>query len=211
MKDYTAIIGLQDNVKAEIKFAYNEGYEQGIKDGNINDGTFAQKVKEAYQNGMDDAWEACRKMEYMLFNEPQFKECFGDIDFYTVVTKKSASETLQKIREYEEKQTEKNCDNCAHDPETNDFSKYCKSCTNSNNWQPKQDAEIMVGEEVTYGGMADKDGKMIYTGIITKCDNDNVWVMEKDGKSYEFEKRLILSKTGRHFPEIEQVLKAMQG
>jgi len=31
------------------QLGYREGYNKGISDGNINDGTFAQKVKEAYE------------------------------------------------------------------------------------------------------------------------------------------------------------------
>ena len=33
MKDYKAIEGLQDNVRVEVKAAYDKGYKQGFKDG----------------------------------------------------------------------------------------------------------------------------------------------------------------------------------
>ena len=37
--------------------AYCDGYNKGMADGNINDGTFAKKVNEAYNNGAKDAWQ----------------------------------------------------------------------------------------------------------------------------------------------------------
>ena len=38
-------------VQDAVEEAYKAGYAEGIKDGNINDGTFAEKVNEAYKRG----------------------------------------------------------------------------------------------------------------------------------------------------------------
>lgn len=93
--------GLKTQVLTCIEAAYDEGYKSGINDGNINDGTFAAKVKKAYNNGLNDAWECVGKMERLLYSDV-FSNVFGNTDFYTVVTKMSASEAMTKIKEYEE-------------------------------------------------------------------------------------------------------------
>ena len=93
--------GLKTQVLTCIEAAYDKGYKSGINDGNINDGTFAAKVKEAYNNGLNDAWECVGKMERLLYSDI-FSDVFGNTDFYTVVTKMSASEVMTKIKEYEE-------------------------------------------------------------------------------------------------------------
>ena len=229
MKDYRdlfagAVKSAEYQFRNVVNRAYEQGYEDGKKIQEEEDAKIVSQItkqdmndkkaceEQAYQKGLDDAWEACRKMEYMLFNEPQFKECFGDIDFYTVVTKKSASETLQKIREYEEKQTEKNCDNCAHDPETDDFSKYCKGCINSNNWQSKQDVgEIKIGDEVIFKEPDYPDTKGVVIQVDNKAGYKYPYNLMLDNGDSQWSEEGSITKTGRHFPEIEQVLKAMQG
>ena len=93
--------GLKTQVSECIEAAYDKGYKSGINDGNINDGTFAAKVKEAYNNGLNDAWECVGKMERLLYSDI-FSDVFGNTDFYTVVTKMTASEAMTKLKEYEE-------------------------------------------------------------------------------------------------------------
>ena len=93
--------GLKTQALTCIEAAYDKGYKSGINDGNINDGTFAAKVKEAYDNGLNDAWECVGKMEKLLYSDV-FSNVFGNTDYYTVVTKMSASEAMTKIKEYEE-------------------------------------------------------------------------------------------------------------
>jgi hypothetical protein len=93
--------GLKTQVSECIETAYDKGYKSGINDGNINDGTFAAKVKEAYNNGLNDAWECVGKMQRLLYSDI-FSDVFGNTDFYTVVTKMTASEAMTKLKEYEE-------------------------------------------------------------------------------------------------------------
>ena len=42
--------------------ARKEGYNAGFENGNIIDGTFDEKIKEAYENGANDAWELAYKL-----------------------------------------------------------------------------------------------------------------------------------------------------
>ena len=48
--------------------AYRKGYEDGIADGNICDGTFAEKVNIAYQNGLNDLKGALSDKHYLKAN-----------------------------------------------------------------------------------------------------------------------------------------------
>lgn len=64
-------------------------------------------TQEAYQRGLDDAWEAARK----IFSEITMHdaiELFGReaIEDYLLFTNFSASEAIEKIRQYEEEQEE---------------------------------------------------------------------------------------------------------
>ena len=84
--------------------AYLAGYNQGIKDVNINDGTFAfvYKVKEAYKKGFEDGWEQIRKIFSM--DDLDRSEIFdGYYDIGRILDIYTGAEALQKIREYEEK------------------------------------------------------------------------------------------------------------
>ena len=82
-----------------------------------------KQVDEAYQRGLEDAWEAARKIVRMpegdLLNI--FTECYSAVcTALQVLLKYDASEAIEKLKAYEEKQ--------------------------------KADGEIKVGDEVIYNG-----------------------------------------------------------
>lgn len=87
--------------------ARKEGYNAGIKDGNISDDTFAEKVKEAYENGANDAWE-CAKDLALKGKYDQYKrfEIFGNTDVDNIFTLLTGAEALVKLKKYEEEQKE---------------------------------------------------------------------------------------------------------
>ena len=89
------------------KAARKEGYNAGIKDGNISDDTFAEKVKEAYENGANDAWE-CAKDLALKGEYDQYKrfEIFGNTDVDNIFTLLTGAEALVKLKKYEEEQKE---------------------------------------------------------------------------------------------------------
>jgi hypothetical protein len=70
MNNFRDIASNIEAITREIKLAYNkgsevgyaQGYKQGIADGNIADGTLEKKIREAYENGLKDAWNATRKI-----------------------------------------------------------------------------------------------------------------------------------------------------
>lgn len=124
---------------------------------------YSPKIDEAYQRGLNDAWEAARKIFSMdgEVRETLLHNCF----FKDIIENISASEAVKKIRQYEKQE------------------------------------EIKVGNEV--------DGKG-GRGTITKISNDgdHFNVMWENGSTgyYMIED---FKKTGRHFPEIAEVLRKM--
>lgn len=84
------------------KEAYQQGYEQGYKDGYNEPG---KNQQEAYQKGLSDAWEAARKVtqvrKYGGYGDC-LEEVFGRHRVPWDVFDYSASECIEKIRQYEQ-------------------------------------------------------------------------------------------------------------
>jgi len=97
------INGLKTQVLTCIETAYDKGYKSGINDGNINDGTFAAKFKEAYDNGLNDAWECARKILDAVVPYDYWDIGSGN-HISSVIRHYSADEAMQKIKEYEDRQ-----------------------------------------------------------------------------------------------------------
>ena len=87
----------EPNMEQVRKEAYQKGYETGYKDGYNEPG---KNQQEAYQRGLNDAWEAART----LWNTPNRKGIFGHTTFNTVLTTLTAQETIEKIRQYEQEE-----------------------------------------------------------------------------------------------------------
>lgn len=65
----------------------------------------------------------------------------------------------------------------------------------------KKYEEIKVGDEVEYySGL----------GVVIESDDDFISVMKNNGKTKIVYNKTVLKKTGRHFPQIEEILKQMQ-
>lgn len=168
------IIDATHSVGDIIYHVYNQGYEDGLKDGNKS-----VQIDEsiAYNKGLEAAWELARKLYNLGFNDTR-KEIFGEkyglsID---IIKDFSVDEVAAKIKEYEEKQA--------------------------------KDAEIKVGDEVIYCGGGAHDGSVgvvigaeeVWREVRFKCSWSSVAVC-KD----------TLTKTGRNFPQIAEVLEQMKG
>ena len=86
----------------------NDAYQRGVEDGaksveNWNNEEKKLRLDEAYQRGLDDAWEAARKIwqpdiYLRIFKVPMRMDCY---------TKFTASEAIEKLKAYEEKQNDK--------------------------------------------------------------------------------------------------------
>lgn len=119
-KDYSAIDGIVKVAVNDMHIAYDHGYKQGFQDGKLSvskasDQYVSEQCDKAMQMGIeigrDEVWEAARKIACppncyeggLLY---KIEEIFG-VDMYLsrdVFTNFSASEALQKIKKYKEKQ-----------------------------------------------------------------------------------------------------------
>ena len=126
---------------------------------------YSPKIDEAYQRGLNDAWDVAKKISIM--DLPIRDEIFGLVVTSNIIDENSVPEVIEKIRKYEQEQD-----------------------------------EIKVGNEVN-----GKGGR----GIITKISNDgdHFNIMWENGSTgyYMIED---FKKTGKHFPEIAEVLRKMQ-
>ena len=113
-KLWTAISGIERqfiNLKGELinideEITQNdEAYQRGINDGSLD---VKQRVEGAYQRGLDDAWEMARKI-VLSVNEgglsvQNLSKLFGTYASRYALKKYSASEAIEKLKAYEEKQ-----------------------------------------------------------------------------------------------------------
>ena len=86
--------------------ARKEGYNAGFENGNISDGTFDEKIKEAYENGANDAWELAYKLEespFDFYDGIERKDIWGYIDVEDILKQLTGAQALAKLKEYEAK------------------------------------------------------------------------------------------------------------
>lgn len=138
---------------------------------------------EAYQRGLNDAWEAaikiCEEEEFGGLPMDVVEDLFGKCDLNTAMSRYTASEAISKIREYENK---------------------------------REKGEIRIGDEVIWNrkhyivfavkqSEKDDDGRTFNKCKLIAPDgnSDALWVSAK-----------VVEKTGRHFPQIEEVLSEME-
>ena len=150
----------------EFLSGYNTGREESTKD--------------AYDKGLNDAWEAARKLSIHPsiggLDDKAYKAMFGDKFRMAdqVLNNLSASEAIAKIKAYEEqKKAEEN--------------------------------EIKVGDEVV--------GVFGFRGVVVGIhlpSNEASILSTEHTVPQMYPLNNIRSKTGRHFPQIEEVLKQLQ-
>lgn len=143
------------SIENRVRHVYNQGFEEGKN-------YYIQKHDNAYNKGLEDAWECARKIFHMSASELIFT--FGRVSGWVDL---SASEAMAKLKEYEkqqrqeweddfenkqleqlcnhleqQKKIEKSCDNCGHR-----FDVSCEildegeCCINESRWIPKQTEE----------------------------------------------------------------------
>ena len=97
-----ALEGLcRDRNQKVVDDAYQHGYDKGYKDKTNNDEVCKELASEAYQRGLNDAWEAAKKIIEMP--DPPYWGVFSEYksDLFGKIT---ASEAIEKLKAYEEKQ-----------------------------------------------------------------------------------------------------------
>lgn len=111
-KDYEQLatkimINALEGVKTQIRKAYDKGYKDGKADTPFTDTEEAEK--KAYNRGLNDAWEAARKIHggqipYEVFGLDKNGNGFtyaSPLNWGETIT---AQEAIAKIKEYEDKQ-----------------------------------------------------------------------------------------------------------
>lgn len=108
-------VGLCKEAMTNVRNAYDRGYKQGYKDGEDIEQkngavTKVEVAKMEYERGLNDAWEAARRIALASSTDKKMNEIFGN-DFYYMslsafFNKYSVNEVMSKIKEYEEKQKE---------------------------------------------------------------------------------------------------------
>ena len=114
MKDYNVLLTCGETTMVIIHDAFDKGYQQGYEDGQkslvnayvVGKGEDTlEDIKEAeYNRGLNDAWEVARKIEHPKGYFCNIKEVFGEESAFSVLLNMTASEAIQKINDYEEKQ-----------------------------------------------------------------------------------------------------------
>lgn len=159
MKDYTKLLGMNKQNEDLLINAYDKGYNAGLVE------------SAAYQEGLKDAWKCAKKIRFM--EKDKLKDAFG-IQTDESITKYifrsiSASEAVNKIKEYEEKQ-------------------------------------IRIGDEIKLNDVVEVVVSLQDTYMLTIDCYGHVSTWQYD--------RYPLngwSKTGRHFPQIAELLELMKG
>ena len=129
MKNYNVINGMIRNINGTLNGIFDKGYTQGYTDGfedgkksveNLSEKITDKDIDDAYDRGLNDAWEAAGKIFKGIdgggFFASELIEIFGEIPLSTILERNTPQEAIAKIKEYEGKK--------------------------------KQDAEINVGDEV---------------------------------------------------------------
>ena len=145
------------------KEAFEKGYSTAVAEQECAVGGAAEK---GYQKGLSDVWDAIRKVNDMILEEQG--KVFKTVTIRDIIRKYSASEIIEKLRQYEQEKKE----------------------------------QIQVGDEIK-----SVSGKAVVTGLSP--DNEHVRYVYFDGSTGVIHKSTV-SRTGRHYPEIAEVLRKMK-
>lgn len=209
MKDYRQIDGMIKQMDECLHHAYDRGYNKGIADGNINDGTFAEKVSEAYNNGLRDAWNCAREISLLDSNSASVEEMknilkvFGTDNIYDILHDYTPQDAIKRIKDYEERDLHDKCKECVHHSKAPNL--FCGRCVEFSEYEAK---EVQVGDEV-YN--LDPENVRVVTAIYydDKGYKQAVQIC-KNGK-YAVDRVDTLTKTGKHYDGIESILDQMKG
>lgn len=95
----------EGGVKQDTETIRKEAYEQGYTDGRkkheveVHAIAYTNGKQDGYQKGLNDAWEAARKIANIPYGEEE--KVIGS-DGWTFIINHTASEAIEKIRQYEQ-------------------------------------------------------------------------------------------------------------
>ena len=159
-------------------------------------------TRPAYEQGLNDTWECIRKIvcDCDYPNNHLRQSVLGGDTLVKFFIDNSASDAIAKVKEYEEKQ--KKCADCKYN--TKPAHSVCSSCITGNRHDPIDDV-INIGDEVI--------SRSNYYYIVTGIKDDTAYCCVDDNGDVapKYFEKTELKKTGRHFPQIEEVLKQIRG
>ena len=98
--DFKQVEDLTPYTELDLEQVRKEAYEAGAKNSAIV--IADDKAHEAYRRGLDDAWEAARKIAKL--DSAEQKRIYGGFGIYYIAHEFSAHEAIDKIRQYEQEQ-----------------------------------------------------------------------------------------------------------
>lgn len=103
---YTEAESKYREIRDELeKQAHQRGYEEAYDTAYADaEGIYESGKRAMYQKGLKDAWEVARKIAKLDTDEQ--KRLFGCFGIYFIAHEFSASEAIERIRQYEQKQGE---------------------------------------------------------------------------------------------------------
>lgn len=181
-------VGLCKEAMTNVRNAYDRGYKQGYKDGEDIEQkngavTKAEVAKMEYERGLNDAWEAARRimlckskggLGYEVVLKIFQRADITGTEHFDILHEWPASEAVVKIKKYEEKQK-----------------------------QAEEKEKFKVGDEVI------SDARRFIVLGIDASGWYNMWCLD-NGLTYDNLCSKDLTKTGRSFPQLAELFKQMK-
>ena len=172
--------GIKKQAQELIEHVYQRGYTAGKEESKLS----IEQAAALIEQGRNEAWEATKKI-YLAVSKGGLSgdtivSLFGAVTCNEVITNFSASEAIEKIKAYEEKKQEE--DNIIHIGD-----------------------EVVMKEHIP----SEINGKAIVIAI-DGCSKCGCNVMNANGDTDWIDRDEIDRKTGRHFPEIKELMKKLQ-
>ena len=170
--DYKQVEDLTPYTEPDMEQVRKEAYDTAYADA---EEIYESGKRAMYQKGLKDAWEAARKIcTNWVLPDSVLSKIFGtDKTIDDIMKESTASEAIEKIRAYEQRQE-----------------------------------EIKVGDEVAFHH---DDGRPDTVVVVTYIGQDGfIDGMDGRGTQYAHKNPKKWTKTGRHFPEIAEVLAKMK-
>lgn len=129
------------DLKWKTDNAIDEAYRRGFDDGkekSVSKERARHIADYHYQRGLKDAWECAKKIAGMKWEDCE--KLFNLANLSNIIFDFTAQEAMQKIKDYEERQTERACSNCFYERQEADEDP-CRDCgtllEGHTNWRPK--------------------------------------------------------------------------
>lgn len=100
--DMTGVGKLTPYTESDLEQVRKEAYENGWKEAEDH---YEKGYNDGYDTGLSDAWEAARNV--VALSTVDRRKVFGSEYMYSILEKHTASEAIEKIRQYEQEKEEK--------------------------------------------------------------------------------------------------------